>query len=101
MQIYSKWPPYEDNETTTPTILNNSLHSPKFISVVPIMLIVIRLELVQAIISYVPLVTDYEVALEFFYGLKWGSNIAHRLPAPLGCFIVPHALIIVHASLSA
>ncbi len=36
-----------------------------------------------------PFQTDYEVALEFFYHLKWGSNMVYRLPAPLGCVIVP------------
>ena len=40
-------------------------------------------------------VTDCEVALEFFYRLKLGSNMAYRLPAPWGCFIVPWAQILI------
>ena len=35
-----------------------------------------------------PRKTDYEVALELFYSLKWASNIAHRIPTPMGCFII-------------
>ena len=30
--------------------------------------------------------TDYEVALELLYTLKYGSNLAHIIPGPRGTF---------------
>ncbi len=43
---------------------------------------------IETVLSNNQHLTDYEIVLEFFYSLKWGSNMAYRLPAPQGCFIV-------------